>query len=158
MSGWPTNGATVLTLAQMRANMQVPVDTQYTGGASPQYAALNLGLLGSFMNVSGITYTAFAGGGQASATQLGYGINVVTVVATAADSVKLPPSVAGAIVFIKNADAADSTTVFGYGTDTIDGVASATGNAQAAGNGKLYFCTAGDGTGVAGTWVTLLGA
>lgn len=158
MPGWPTNGATILPMAQVRANMEIPVDTQFTNGASPQYAALTIGEIGGFFPVSSAAVTAFAGGGQTSATQLGYGSSVVTVVATAADSVKLPASVAGAWVFIRNADSADSVTVFGFGTDTIDAVASATGNAQAAGKGKLYFCTSGDGTGVAGTWVTLLGA
>src|SRR6266446_1499595 len=37
--------------------------------------------------------TAHAGGGQALATQLNLGINVISVVATAGDSVKLPTNV-----------------------------------------------------------------
>ena len=158
MPGLTTNGVPNLTIAGLRAGQLLPVDTQYGGGASPQFAAVPIELIGSFIGTGVIGATAFAGGGQASATQLGYGINTVTVVATAADSVKLPPAVKGAWCFVKNADAADSTTVFGYGTDTIDGVASATGNAQAAGKGKLYFATSGVGDGAAGTWVSLLGA
>ncbi len=159
MSGWTTNGATLLTSIQLRGGLvELPVDTEFAGGASPQVAAVTLNVLSAFLGVSGIAYTAHAGGGQASATQLGMGLNVVTVVATAADSVKLPPAFAGALVAVVNADSTDSMTVFGYGTDTIDAVASATGNAQAAGKGKLYFGTSGNGDGVAGTWVTLLGA
>jgi hypothetical protein len=158
--GYSTNGVTIATAADLNGDMLVSVDTQAANGASPQTIAVPLGLLGSQMNIGVIGATAFAGGGQASATQLDYGINTVTVVATAADSVKLPPAVLGATVFIRIEDAsgADSCTVFGYGTDTIDGVASATGNAQADTKGKLYVCTSGDGDGVAGTWVTLLGA
>lgn len=159
MPGWTTNGATLLTAIQLRGGLaEVPVDTQFANGASPQVAAATLNVLSAFLGVSNIAVTAFAGGGQASATQLGMGVNVVTVVVTAADSVKLPPAFAGAIVFIKNADSADSVTVFGFGTDTIDAVASATGNAQAAGKGKFYIGTSGNGDGVAGAWASLLGA
>lgn len=156
--GYSTAGVTIATRAQVGPNELVIVDTQAPNGSSPQSIAVALGLIGSTMTVGGIAFTAFAGGGQASATQLGNGLNVVTVVATAADSVKLPAAVAGSVVFVKNADGADSMTVFGFGTDTIDAVASATGNAQAAGKGKLYFATSGVGDGVAGTWVSLLGA
>jgi Ca2+-binding RTX toxin-like protein len=77
----------------------------------------------------------FAGGGQTSATALTTIFNeVVTAVATAADSVKLPaPSKVGQIVIVTNAHASNSMQVFGAGTDTINGVATATGVAQAAG-------------------------
>lgn len=158
MSGLPTNGVPKIAIAGVRAGQLLPIDTQYAAGASPQYASIPIELIGSFIGTGVIGATAFAGGGQASATQLAYGINTVTVVATAADSVKLPAAVKGAWCFVKNADAADSMTVFGFGTDTIDAVASATGNAQAAGKGKLYFATSGVGDGAAGTWVSLLGA
>ena len=84
--------------------------------------------------------TAFAGGGQASATQLTGAVANVTVVATAAASVKLPAGETGKIFFLQNSDAADSVQVFGNGTDTINGVATATGVAQAAGKSAIYFC------------------
>lgn len=156
--GYYTNNLTIATMAQLGESQLVPVDTQAPNGSAPQTLAVPIGLLGAQTNVGGIAVTARAGGGQTLATQLDYGISVVTVVATAADSVKLPPAVAGSWCFVRNADAADSMTVFGGGTSTIDGVASATGNAQAAGKGKLYFCTSGSGSDVAGTWVSLLGA
>ena len=69
--------------------------------------------------------TAFAGGGQASATQLNDSYIVITTVASPGDSVKLPP-VFGlySIVFIKN-DGANAADVFpatghdlGAGVDT----------------------------------------
>lgn len=158
--GFYCNNLTIATMALLNASCVVPMDTQAPNGSGPQTLAVPIGLLGGFMPLSSAAVTAYAGGGQANATQLGYGVSVITVVATAADSVKLPPSVKGAVVFIRTADASgsDSCTVYGYGTDTIDAVASATGNAQADDKGKLYYCTSGDGTGVAGTWVTLLGA
>lgn len=155
--GYNATGMTLATALTLTSNACFPVDTENTGGVAPQSLALPLGLVSMFNKVAAAV-TAHAGGGQASAYQLDYGFSNVTVVATAADSVKLPPCVAGSWCFLRNADGADSMTVFGYGTDTIDSVASATGNAQAAGKGKLYFGVVGTGDGVAGNWVTLLGA
>src|SRR5688500_231683 len=77
--------------------------------------------------------TAFAGGGQTSATQLTSAVNRLSTVATNADSVKLPPVSAadvGIEVEVIN-DGAATVQVFGSGTDTIDGVATATGVALA---------------------------
>lgn len=154
-----TDGLPVGTTADLIYTPRVPVDTYKTSGAYPQQVGMPVGLLSGFLNLGtgAAAVTAHVGGGQALATQLDYGITNVTVVATAADSVKLPPAVAGAFCFVKNTDS-DSVTVFGYGTDTIDSVASATGNAQAGGKGKLYFAVVGVGDGVAGNWVSLLGA
>jgi hypothetical protein len=106
------------------------------------------------MQIGVLAAVAFAGGGQTNATPLGYGINTVATVATAADSVRLPASVQGRVVFIRNISA-NATTVFGAGTDTINGVATATGVSQAATSGVFYVCTAGDGSAVGGTWVRL---
>lgn len=62
---------------------------------------------------------AHAGGGQADATQLAYGTNEVTVVATAGDSVKLPAAVTGANVIVKN-DGANTLDLYPATGDTID--------------------------------------
>lgn len=71
--------------------------------------------------VTGIT--AFAGGGQGSATQLSYGYNEITTVATALDSVKLPAGVVGASVTILN-DGANTANVYPATGGTInDGAA-----------------------------------
>lgn len=94
---------------------------------------------------------AYAGGGQTNATALTSDINRVTTVAAAADSVKLPTSVAGMTVFIINSGA-NSMQVFGAGTDTINGIATATGVSQAAGKVATYVCAA------AGSWFQMLGA
>jgi hypothetical protein len=53
------------------------------------------------------TITAFATGGQASATQLTKDINHITVCATNGDSVKLPVAIAGAEIIIINDGTAD---------------------------------------------------
>lgn len=77
--------------------------------------------------------TAFAGGGQAKATQLNYGTNEVTTVATAADSVKLPTFVAGVDVNVINAGA-KNMQMFSGAAATINGVdAVATGISVTAG-------------------------
>jgi hypothetical protein len=68
------------------------------------------------------TITAFATGGQASATALTAEINNVTTVATAGDSVKLPAAVAGKHIYIKNSGAA-ALDIFPASSDSIDALA-----------------------------------
>ena len=99
--------------------------------------------------------TAFAGGGQARATQLTGTMANVTVVATAADSVKLPLAQAGMLYFLSNSDSTDSMQVFGAGTDTINDVATGTGVAQAAGKSAVYFAVT---SAPAGKWFRVLSA
>jgi hypothetical protein len=100
--------------------------------------------------------TAFAGGGQSSATALTTVVNEVVTVGTAADSVKLPaPSKVGQMVIVINAHASNAIQVFGSGTDTINGVATATGVSQAAGKTALYVAAT---TGTAAKWYRNLSA
>ena len=99
--------------------------------------------------------TAHAGGTQAAALALDATKTVhnVTVVGTAADSIKLPLATGSGIQhWIKNSDAAESLQLFGSGTDTIDGIATATGVAIANGKSRLVVDIA------LGKWVSLLGA
>lgn len=98
--------------------------------------------------------TAFAGGGQTNATQLTGIASNVTTVATIADSVKLPLAQAGMVYMIHN-NAANATQVFGAGTDTINGVATATGVSQAATTSALYFATT---SAPAAKWFRILSA
>lgn len=127
----------------MSYRLYTPGNTQYevVAALSDEYSSAD-------------TVTAFAGGGQASATQLAATKNNVATVASAADSVKLPAGAVGLHVFVKNS-AANSMQVFGNGTDTINGVATATGVAQAAGKGAIYFCTTAQ---PAAKWYQVLGA
>lgn len=103
--------------------------------------------------------TAFAGGGQASATQLNSAYNRVTTVATAADSVKLPVCAAqnapngsavgpGTQVWVMNT-AANSLNVFPATGDAINALAANTAIAIATVTGKQFTCV------VAGTWQSL---
>jgi hypothetical protein len=98
--------------------------------------------------------TALAGGGQGSATALPSTFNVVATVATAADSVRLPLGQVGLWVVVRNS-ASNSMQVFGSGTDTINGVATATGVAQAGTTSALYFCTS---AAPAAAWFRVLSA
>lgn len=96
--------------------------------------------------------TAAAGGGQTNARALTKTINRIATVASANDSVKLPPSEAGMVVYVVNGAAANSLQVFGAGTDTINDVATAAGVAQAAGKSAAFVCP------VAGKWYRALSA
>ncbi len=95
------------------------------------------------------TITAKAGGTKAAAYQLTASLNRISVCATATDSVKLHANPApGSQVTIIN-DGAQSAQVFGANNDTIDGVVTATGVAQAAAKRVDYYCLSVSSTGVA---------
>jgi hypothetical protein len=80
--------------------------------------------------------TAFATGGQASATQLTTEINEISTVATAADSVKLPSVAAGMVVRIIN-NGAEACAVFPFTSDNL-GAGVNTSASLAAGAGITY--------------------
>jgi hypothetical protein len=99
--------------------------------------------------------TAHSGGTQAAALALSSTVSVheVTTVGAGNDSVKLPLATgSGNFHVVKNSAAANSMQLFGSGTDTIDGVTSATGVAVAAGKGRLLCDTS------AGNWSSVAGA
>lgn len=97
--------------------------------------------------------TARAGGGQALATELGFGANVVTVCASGGDSVKLPPgaAVGGNVIHVKNLGAA-SCNVFPPSGGAINALADNTAIAVAAG-AALFFISRNNGSGGL-DWVT----
>lgn len=97
--------------------------------------------------------TAFAGGGQASATTLGFGANVVTVCATNGDSVKLTSAalIGGNLVFVKNLGAA-SCNVFPPVGGEINALGDNTAFAVAAG-ASATFISRNNGSGGL-DWVT----
>jgi hypothetical protein len=98
------------------------------------------------------TLTAHSGGGQASATQLNYGLNRLSVCALANDSVALPAATVGAMCWLAN-DGVAATKVFGKNgnTDTIDGVAGATGVPLTNAKRAFFHCL------TAGAWVSQQG-
>jgi hypothetical protein len=88
---------------------------------------------------NGAPLTAKAGGGQAGATLLPWMVNNVATVANIGDSVILPPSKPGAILQVAN-QGANAMTVYAQGSDTINGVAAATGVSQMASSTVTYTC------------------
>lgn len=151
--GYFTNGMVTPTGANLSGNSRIPVDTGLSGGESPQSGGIIPGTLPCPDDQLGLT--AQADGTKANATALGYGINTLTTVAGAADSVLLPYAYPGAVVVIANT-VATAIQVFGKGTDTVDGVATATGIDQAASARAIYFGVAGAGDGSdAGAWLSI---
>ena len=99
------------------------------------------------------TITATAGGTRAAAVPLRAAINRISVCATAADSVALPPAMGGQEVSLINSGAAACQVFAAVGTnDTINGVAAATGISVAAA-GKAQFISPGPGL-----WFSILSA
>lgn len=114
--------------------------------------AMGVGYSGSLQTQSSTNgITAFATGGQGSAVLLTTQINRVTTVATAADSVKLPVSVAGMNITLINA-AANSLNLFPNTGEVINALAANAAFAVAANKTVKLFCA------VAGTWNSILTA
>jgi hypothetical protein len=91
----------------------------------------------------GYTYAtglvARAGGLRPAATPLPACINHITVCATAADSVALPPAVGGQQITVLNKGIAAMQVFAAVGTtDTINGVIAATGVSLASGGGETF--------------------
>jgi hypothetical protein len=96
---------------------------------------------------------ARAAGGRASATPLTACINHVTVCATAADSVALPPAIGGQEMVVVNSGAAAAQVFAAVGTsDTINGVVAATGIVLAAAAKEIFVSPA------PGLWFGILSA
>lgn len=116
---------------------------------------LNALLASLFSAEAGIT--AHAGGTKAAAYQLTAANNEISVCASSSDSVKLPAErFVGLGVWITN-NGAQTVQVFGYGSDTINGVATATGVSQATGKSALYKCVSISAADVA-AWDRILSA
>ena len=95
--------------------------------------------------------TAFAGGGQASATPLTGVSNVVAVCATLADSVLLPKADKGDEIWVRNNGAA-SCNVFPRTGGAINGAAADAAFAVAAAKTAVFKCFGAD------TWLASLSA
>lgn len=89
--------------------------------------------------------TAFATGGQTSATQLTTSFNRITTCASAGDSVKLPASVAGYLIIVQN-DGAAYANIFPFSGDQIGSLAANTAISIAPGGRITFNCE------VAGRW------
>src|SRR3954469_20350447 len=83
---------------------------------------------------------ALAGGGQAGAPQIRpQSMTTVTTVATAADSVMVPPAVPGASGYVQNSAAANATAVFPSKGDSTNALAADAAFSVAA-NKLVQFC------------------
>jgi hypothetical protein len=102
---------------------------------------------GLFYELAQNGIVANPGGGQTNATLITGQTARVTTVATLGDSVKLPAAVAGLEVLLINRGV-NAMQVFGSGTDTIDGVATAVGVSQMQNSTCIYTCA------VNGLWET----
>lgn len=97
--------------------------------------------------------TAAAGGGQANAYQIADAYNRFTVVATAADSAKLPScttALVGLRIFVSNADAADAMNVFPATGEAINLLAANTAISVPAVRSIEFTCVSN------GLWQTIL--
>ncbi len=104
--------------------------------------------------------TAHAGGGQASALVLAAQCNQISTVGTAADSVVLPPAIAGAEISVTNNAAANAANVYPAsatqggvaGGDAINALGVNAAFSLAANKTALFICN------VTGTWAAVLTA
>jgi hypothetical protein len=135
--------ATATGVSQMKGS--VCIYTCATAGA--WYSeGLGTGYSGALQTISFINnLTAHSGGGQGSALPVTASLSRFTVVAAPGDSVKLPVSAPGLVVSLINSGA-NPMQVYGAGTDTINGVATATGVSQMQNSIVNYACP------VAGLW------
>lgn len=92
-----------------------------------------------FLEAAGDNITAHAGGGQSAAFPITTQTARITTVATAGDSVALPPSTPGLEVLVVN-HGANAMQVFGLGSDQIDDQAAASGVSQMANSMVIYTC------------------
>lgn len=145
----PANTATAQSLMVNAASAAGAV--QPTGGLAPMDFAfwmiselIKNGPAGTGASVTN-AITAFATGGQASATALTTPINRVTTCATIGDSVKLPASTAGAIYIVTNSGAA-GLDIFPATGDIINTLSANVAIRIATGTTVVFTCP------VAGTW------
>jgi hypothetical protein len=96
--------------------------------------------------------TAKAGGGQANAILMTAAINRVTTVGSSADSVKLPPSLAGLDVVVINAAAANAMNVYPTSGEAINALSADTAFSVTANKVATFYCC------TAGRWHSLLTA
>lgn len=156
-AGAPTNG-TAGTLFGVAMPGDLLVDTvnkktyQNTNTqASPTWTLFEAAS-GAIVYPAQDTLTAHTGGGQALATVLNYGLNRLAVCALANDSAQLPAATVGAMCWVAN-DGIAAAKIFGKNgnTDTIDGVAGATGVALTNAKRSFFHCL------TAGAWVSQTG-
>lgn len=100
------------------------------------------------LNSSQDGVTAHAGGGQANGVLITANVVNVTTVATAADSLRLPPAISGVDIVVHNSAAVNSMNVFPATGETINGGAANAALAIGAGKSTTFTCLTN------GAWIT----
>ena len=145
-----SNGATTRRLGKLAAatlqDEAINKAQMEDGSLSPTFN--NLTVEGT-VTATGLTtdsvdpaITAHAGGGQDTATALTKNLNIVTTVATAADSVTLPAASAGLRITIVNLGA-NALAVFPYTSDSINDAAADASVSQDPETSVTYNCYTG---------------
>ena len=100
-----------------------------------------LGLAGGTNRPFQNRLVATAGGTKAAAQQLAAGVAIFgfATVATNGDSALLPKAVAGTVICVRNAGAA-TLSLYGSGTDKINGVDTATNYDLLTNTSAIFFC------------------
>jgi hypothetical protein len=96
--------------------------------------------------------TAKAGGGQATAYPINFMTTRVTTVASAADSLRLPPSSGGLFLTVANAAGVNAMNVFPAAGESINALGANTAFSIAAGKACFFVATS------KGQWHTVLSA
>lgn len=117
----------------MSTTPKLSVDPSDISGALRNFSTTSTGI------------TAHAGGGQANAVPLTSAFNRVTTVATAGNSVRLPPAVPGAQITVFNRGA-NSMNVFPVTGQSINALSANASLAVASGASARFACV------VAGIW------
>ncbi len=113
------------------------------GAEGMRFTELNDGVISA--PAASLAVTAFATGGQGSATQLDNGSNVLGTVATTGDSVKLPPVfAANSVVYVKN-DGANAADIFPATGDNL-GAGLNTAVSIPAGSSMSFIATVANAT------------
>ncbi len=136
-SGYLTRGLPYRTPDELTGSETIPMDTQLSGGESPQQGAVTPGTLTGFAGP--INLVAAAGSNsQANSTALAYGgTSIVTTVSSTHRGVRLPTAVTGVAVSVFN-DATTTVRVYPGTGATIGASSTNTNTTIATRKGTLF--------------------
>lgn len=147
--GTITNGASATLALNAPTNGALTINNAVIGGTTPAAATFTSATLTGLLTESAASGLTALTGGQGGALALTKEVNQFSTV-TAGFGAALPLAVAGLTIYIIN-NGAGALQVYGGGTDTIDGIATATGVSQMPGSLCLYTCVT---TAPGGKWIS----
>ena len=106
---------------------------------------------------TGITASTTASQAGGLTVPLLAGVNNVTVSVANDDAVALPKAVQGAVVIVKNSDAAHAIVVWPFTGDKVNGGTKDAADTTAIGQttGRMYVCVTSQTSSTAGDWISL---